>query len=161
MKTPIVISLFLVGIMLFSGCEYFGYNKPSSDAMAKEALKSIDWNQVDEYPSFPECDSLEIRAAKLCFEITLARQLYSALQDHGISVKQSLNDTVFVELLIQKTGDIEFVSAEKNNAVMSQIPMFDSILEKRIASLPQAYPASKRGVPVATKFKLPIVLKSE
>lgn len=145
----------------FQSCEYFGNNRVSKEAIVKEELESIDWNTVDGYPSFSSCENLSEVEAKHCFENTLTSFFYEALSNHPIKVSKSINDTVFVELLIDSDGTIKFLQAIKSDLVMEQIPDFDTIIQRSMESVPKAFPANKRATPVATKFKLPILLVVE
>lgn len=145
----------------FQSCKYFGNNSLSKEAIVKEELESIDWNTVDGYPSFPGCEKLSEAEAKNCFETTLTSFFHTALSNHPIKVSKPINDTVFVELLIDSEGVIKFLQAVKSELVKEQIPDFDLILQESIKSLPKALPANKRATPVATKFRLPVLLVVE
>lgn len=142
----------------FQSCQYFGNNRVSKEAIVREELESIDWNTVDGYPSFSSCENLSEIEAKHCFETTLTGFFYKALSNHPIKVSKPINDTVYVELLIDSDGTIKFLQANKSDLVKEQIPDFDTIIRKSIESIPKALPANKRATPVATKFRLPVLL---
>jgi hypothetical protein len=150
--------LFSVALCLQS-CEYLGYKKPSKEALVKQELAEIDWSTVDSYPSFPSCEPFTGQEAKNCFETTLTNALYEVLSTINIEVSQALNDTVYVEMLIDTSGNIHFLQAIKSNIIAEEIPQLDSVLSNGIASLPKVFPAHKRATPVATKFKLPVLLQ--
>jgi hypothetical protein len=50
--------LFLV-FLFFSSCQYFEKQVPSEKELLKKELKAINWKEVDEYPSFADCDKLD------------------------------------------------------------------------------------------------------
>ena len=61
-------------------CEYFNAKKTSSEAILKEELKTFNWNDVDEYPSFSICDSSATKQErKQCFENTLTKHISQIL----------------------------------------------------------------------------------
>ena len=47
----------LLCVLILSSCEYFNVKKTSSEAILKEELQTFNWNEVDAYPSFSDCDS--------------------------------------------------------------------------------------------------------
>ena len=67
-----------LGFLMLMSCQYFNVKKTSSDAILKEELQTFNWNEVDEYPSFPECDSAITKQEKkqyLFFSITYVQIL--------------------------------------------------------------------------------------
>ena len=44
--------------VLFVSCDYFENRKVNSKDIVTQELETIDWNAVDEYPSFSVCDSV-------------------------------------------------------------------------------------------------------
>ena len=50
---------------------------------------------------------------------------------------------------------------EIDSIVSRQLPEIASWLEQSVDSLPKIYPATKRGIPVVTTFRMPIVIQAE
>jgi hypothetical protein len=50
---------------------------------------------------------------------------------------------------------------DRNPDLLQENPEFETIVKGSLRSLPRLEPALKRGVPVATKFRIPLVLKTD
>lgn len=145
-------------VMLVS-CDYFKTKKVYPQDILEEELQAINWNDVDEYPTFATCDSAAVNSAKKeCFERTLHEFLSANLSQQNIVVTQDVNDTVVLKIYIDKDGGFMVKSIESRESTRNQIPKLDSILRSSFDSLPQIYPAIKRSQHVATEFSLPVVV---
>ncbi|MEY8850050.1 hypothetical protein AB9K26_14615 [Psychroserpens sp. XS_ASV72] len=151
--------VFLIGL---SSCEYFNKKKVYSEDLLEEELKTFNWNEVDDYPTFTSCDSTEGKAnKKQCFEQTLHSILNTNLSKYKIVVSEAVSDTVILKIVIDKDGELIVDKIESNAITKSQIPQLDSLLRKSLDSLPKIYPAIKRSQQVTTQFNLPVVIKIE
>ncbi|WP_292947992.1 hypothetical protein [Olleya sp. UBA1516] len=153
------IAVFLLCLMLAS-CQYFDVEKTSSEAILKKELKTFNWKEVDSYPSFKTCDTLQSKLdAKQCFETTLANHISSKLQEQTIIVSQDINDTILLSLLISEKGELVINAIEIDSVTTLEIPEIKNIITNSLDTLPTIYPAIKRGQQVKSQFKLPIVLR--
>ncbi|MEM5539142.1 hypothetical protein [Olleya sp. AS48] len=153
------IAVFLLCLMLAS-CQYFDVEKTSSEAILKKELKTFNWKEVDSYPSFKTCDTLQSKLdAKQCFETTLANHISSKLQEQTIIVSQDINDTILLSLLISEKGELVINAIEIDSITTLEIPEIKTIITNSLDTLPTIYPAIKRGQQVKSQFKLPIVLR--
>ena len=60
---------YLLLLLLCLGCQNFETKKISSDEIIQEELKEFNWQEVEVYPSFKECESFtETQEKKTCFE---------------------------------------------------------------------------------------------
>lgn len=142
-------------------CDFFNVKKTSTEAILKEELKSFNWNDVDEYPSFSSCDSIsEKQVQKQCFEITLTNHLLKNLSKENLIVKDDLNDTIFIDFKLSETGKMSILNIQSNQKIHEEIPEIDQLIRLSIESLPQIYPAIKRGQQVNTQFRLPVIIRS-
>ncbi len=73
---------------------------------------------------------------------------------------KKINDTIFVKLIIDKTGKVILNDIKSSEFIQQQIPKLDSLIADGISSLPKLKPAIKRDMPVTTQFSLPIVIKN-
>ena len=62
MRKIILILLFLA--LLFNSCQYFDKQVPSEQDLLQKELKSINWKEVDEFPSVVDCDKIENKQRK-------------------------------------------------------------------------------------------------
>lgn len=156
------ISVYLLLFLLATSCQWFDTEKISADTFYEEDLKAINWEDVDHYPGFKACESLsEKKAEKQCFEEQIQRHVYAAISSKDLKTHQDLDDTIWVGFTISNTGEISEVAISIDSLVEQQIPLLKSWLEESITDLPSMTPASKRGIPVVTQFKLPIVLTTK
>ncbi|GHA43104.1 hypothetical protein GCM10007103_25420 [Salinimicrobium marinum] len=155
-------ALFLLLIILISGCERFETKKISSEEILSEETRELNWHEVDQYPAFKECKEItEVEAAKTCFGNKVASYVYARLDAKQPVVSKALEDTLLLYLSISDRGVPAIDSVEIDTMVTHHLPEIKTWLRESIDSLPNIYPATKRGIPVATKFKMPIVIKAE
>lgn len=149
-------------MFLLVSCNYFEKNKMDADAIIQEELQTINWNEVDVYPSFENCDEVSSKAdKKFCFENTLLNHINQNLAKQVLVVSESINDTIFLTLNCSNTGKLTINNLRIKEETRQQIQNLDSIILSSFDSLPILYPAIKRSQPVATEFKLPIILKTD
>ncbi|MDT0558960.1 hypothetical protein RM697_09895 [Ichthyenterobacterium sp. W332] len=146
--------------MVLNSCQYFEKKKVYSQDIYEEELKTINWNDVDQYPAFENCESVTIKQdRKQCFETTLTQYINTYFSNQNIIVSHDINDTLYLKLEIDKAGTIDVYSIEADSLTRAHIPKLDSLVERNILALPKIYPAIKRGQEVNTEFLLPIVIK--
>lgn len=154
--------LLLVVFTTISGCDRFETKKISSEEILSAETKELNWKDVDQYPAFRECrDIMEVEAAKECFGNKVASYIYAGLEEKQPVVSESIEDTLLLYLSISEKGIPAIDSVHMDSLVPFHLPEIRSWLKESVDSLPTIYPASKRGIPVATKFRMPIVIKAE
>lgn len=141
-------------------CNYFNVKKTSSDAILKEELQTFNWNDVDEYPGFSQCDSISTKTArKSCFQNTLISHITNFLQKEVIVVTQDINDTIHLKFQVNRLGELALLHADIDSLTIQEIPNINRLLFKSIVALPEVFPAIKRNQPVTTEFNLPIIIQ--
>ena len=156
MKRLIAISIV---VLTLTSCDYFKTKKVYTEDILEEELQAINWNDVDEYPTFSTCDASATNLGKkACFERLLHEFLNANLSRQNIIVTEDVNDTVVLKIHIDKQGTFSIKEIISREFTRSQIPQLDSILRSSFDSLPQIYPAIKRSQHVATEFSLPVVV---
>jgi len=149
-------------IIMCCSCDKIVKKKVSSQDILQEELQSFNWNEVDVYPSFSNCDAAVSKdAKKVCFQNTITEYITSSISQENIIVSNTINETVVIEFSIDKTGIPEVMTIKGSDLLYHEIPDFDSLIFKTIDSLPKIFPATKRGQQVTTQFKLPIAIKVE
>lgn len=141
-------------------CDYFEKRKVYTEDLLEEELQTFNWNDVDEYPSFDACNNVTDKAAKkMCFENTIRTILNSNLAKHQILISNDLQDTITLELIIDKSGVLKVDNIQFSEKTNMLIPNLDSLLRESINPMPKIYPAIKRSQQVTTKFTLPIIIQ--
>ena len=153
---------YLLLLLLCLGCQNFETKKISSDEIIKEELKEFNWQEVEVYPSFKECESFtETQEKKTCFEKQLTLKIYQSLQHKKVVLSDSIQEKMMLFISINSEGRPELDSLETSALIQDKLPQMKSWLEESIHQLPKIYPARKRGIPVKASFKLPLVIASE
>lgn len=155
----VVKRLAILFLFLSVSCNYFETKKLSSQEIAKETLQSINWNDVDEYPSFSSCDAVSGKTErKQCFESTILSHVNTYLAQQHIVVSEDVADTIQMKLRVDREGKLTVLRIEANKNTRIVIRKIDSLLEESIATLPKIFPAIKRNQQVTTEFVLPVVV---
>ncbi|MGC1632259.1 MAG: hypothetical protein WA749_09140, partial [Gelidibacter sp.] len=77
--------LLLVFFIILTSCDYFQSKKVSTEQLLEEEMQAINWNDVDDYPTFADCDSVFThQEKKACFENHLYELLTSHLEHQKI-----------------------------------------------------------------------------
>lgn len=133
--------------------------KTSSDIIYNEEVKAINWDAVDEYPTFLKCKEKSSQALRQkCFQTTLTNHILKSLEVKAIKVSQPIQDTIIVDFEISELGRLGLKKIAVSELVDDQIPEIDAYIIKSLKTLPPILPALKRGQQVKTQFKLPIVI---
>jgi len=145
--------------VLFASCEDLNVKKTSSEEILNEELQTFKWNEVDVYPTFSSCDSSSTKKHKKdCFVSVLNNHVSNYLARQHFVVNEDINDTLLIEFIISDKGDAIISNIQINEATIKQLPQIEDVLIKSLDSLPQIYPALKRGQQVNSQFTLPVVI---
>lgn len=156
------ITLLLLLFPFLVGCDYFETRKISSEEVLDQETRTLNWKEVDEYPAFENCKNItELQKARDCFETTISRSIYAHLEKQEPVVTEAIDDTVVLYLKVEKTGRPAIDSILVDTTVTNQLPDIKLWLQQSVDSLPRIYPASKRGIPVSSTYRMPIVIRAE
>lgn len=153
-------ALFLV-FFCFS-CQFLEKKVPSEQDLLNKEMKEINWNEVDEYPSVNDCEKLsDAKQRKQCFFDFITATIQQKLAVDTLSTLFPKLDTIEVKVTILPNSEMEFEPQFPKDSVAYDTIKIDSILRVRLVDFPKVNPAIKRGIPVKTKFVLPVIIKSE
>ncbi|WP_339920484.1 hypothetical protein [uncultured Flavobacterium sp.] len=153
---------FILVFLLFNSCQYFEKQVPSEKELLQKELKAINWKEVDEYPSFVDCDNLDNKSKReLCFFEYLTELIQQKLSSDTLSILYPELDTIEVKVTIFPNAKMKFEPQFPRDSVAYDTIKIDSILHARLVDFPKVNPAIKRGIPVKTQFILPVILKVE
>jgi hypothetical protein len=128
----------------------------------EKQLKEINWNEVDEYPSVANCEKLtDETQRKQCFFEFLTTTIQQKLAVDTLSTLFPKLDTIEVKVTVFPNSTMEFEPQFPKDSVAYDTIKIDSILRIRLVNFPKVNPAIKRGIPVKTKFVLPVIIKTE
>jgi len=151
-------------LILFSitstSCEYLSFKKPVKNKLP--IVDSIDFSKVDDFPVFPECDSIPSQEKqRICFQLEMSKHIYHSLNQLDINAKTEFNDTIIVKIIVDNLGKTKLSSIQKTENIAENLPKLDSIIKAGLLELPVLQPAIKRGIPVSAEFSLPILIKTD
>ena len=147
--------------MTVGSCNWFTSSEKQTRQLVESEMQSIDWNEVDHFPLFEDCTETTSKPEQRnCFEKTLVMHLSMALQDHQFKADQTFSDTLYVDFLVDNKGGIAVVSIEENRDFNRANPEFERIISGSLRSLPRLQPALKRGIPVASRFRIPLAIQT-
>ncbi|MFS4493248.1 hypothetical protein [Maribacter sp. 2308TA10-17] len=155
--------LFTILILcVFTSCSLFESTEKKTQKLVEKELLQIDWTDVDDYPLFSDCDETVSKTLqKSCFEQKIILHLSADLQEFRLTSQKEIEDVIFLDFVIENTGDISIVEIENKEIFGSQMADFNARIERSLKSLPRIEPALKRGIPVSAKFRIPIFLNSK
>jgi hypothetical protein len=154
------IALYLVSLCF--SCQYFEKKVPNEKELLDKQLKEINWNEVDEYPSVADCEKLtDATQRKQCFFEFLTATIQQKLAVDTLSTLFPKLDTIEVKVTVFPNSIMEFEPQFPKDSVAYDTIKIDSILRVRLVNFPKVNPAIKRGIPVKTKFVLPVIIKTE
>ena len=148
-------------VLALTSCEYFNAKKTTPEAILKEELQSFNWNDVDVYPSFSVCDSIDSKSEKTaCFTEILTNHILDYLQNKSIVVTHDVSDTINLKFQVSETGVLSLLNIETDSLILKEIPNIGALIYSSLDSLPKVFPAIKRGQQVKTEFELPVVIQA-
>ena len=149
-------------LLVFSSCQYFEKQVPSEKELLQKELKSINWKEVDEYPSLVDCESVtDKKQQQQCFFERLTQLIQEKLSVDTLAALYPELDTIEVKVTVFPNATLPFEPQFLKDSVAYDTIKIDSILRARLVGFPKVNPAIKRGIPVKTQFILPVILKVE
>lgn len=155
------LSIFLM-LSLLAACNWSASREEKTQELVSQEIQSIDWEDVDKYPLFADCDeTVSKQEQKSCFMETLLLHFSTTLQESEFVLHEEVKDTIFIDFVMEDTGSITLMDIHNDEALRKQLPDFEKRIKKSLGNLPKIEPALKRGIPVSAKFRIPIVLSSQ
>ena len=154
--------LFLVTVLFFNSCQYFEKQVPSEKELLQKELKSINWKEVDEFPSVADCEKIaDKKLRQHCFFEKMAQLIQEKLDVDSLSILYPELDTIEVKVTVFPNATMKFEPQFPKDSVAYDTTKIDSVLQARLVDFPKVNPAIKRGVPVKTQFILPVIIKEK
>jgi hypothetical protein len=160
MKKTIQLLFLLLAIQ---SCQYFEKQVPDEKELLEQELKKINWDEVDEFPSVLQCDTIKDAAIKKqCFFDYMAQTIQERIGIDTLRIEYPEIDTINVKITINTDSSLQFETQYTNDSIaLADKTKIDSILMSRLSDFPKVEPAIKRGVKVKTQFVLPVIIKME
>ena len=151
------VSSFLFLFIFITSCDNFSFSKNKNMQLLDTI---VNFSSVDTSPSFKVCDSIIDKQKKTnCFRTTIHQKIGVELQKHQFVIRDSISEIVYVDLLITSKGKIVLEAMDSSEEIKIKLPKLDSVLRISVDKIPNVYAAIKRGIPVTTKYRLPIKIQ--
>jgi len=155
-----ILALLFLGLS-FTSCDYFSSTSSTSKSNIQVLDTVVDFTSVDVYPIFSDCENYaENTNQKQCFEETLTNLLSDSLLKNDFKVKEEVNDTTLIDILIDNSGKVSVVKINSSESIKKQLPKLDTIIKQSVAEFPTIKPAVKRGIFVNSQYRLAIVIET-
>ena len=150
-------------LLVIQSCQYFEKQVPDEKELLEQELKKINWDEVDEFPSVLQCDTIKDAAIKKqCFFDYMAQTIQERIGIDTLRIEYPKIDTINVKITINTDSSLQFETQYTNDSIaLADKTKIDSILMSRLSDFPKVEPAIKRGVKVKTQFVLPVIIKME
>ena len=126
--------------------------------MAAERFEALG-KELDENPSFKECEDIATKDEKLkSFTGNLSKLYQEMLNSQKLAIGDALSDTVKVTLLINNEGMISVKEVEMSEKTKELLPSLEDLLRSETEKFPPIIPAKKNQVNVSSEFVLPLVI---
>src|SRR5690554_690519 len=155
-------SLRILLLLFITSCSFLEKERITSETILEEELKSINWNEVDVYPVFPNCsETLQKQEQIDCFTTTLTAYIENYLKSKELLSKDKFSVTIPLNLLVDEKGQISIKNKISDETILNSLPEINQWLAEVVAELSKTHPALKRGIPVKTEFVLPLIIQTE
>jgi hypothetical protein len=150
-------------LLVIQSCQYFEKQVPDEKELLEQELKKINWDEVDEFPSVLQCDTIkDAEIKKQCFFDYMAQTIQERIGIDTLRIEYPKIDTINVKITINTDSSLQFETQYTNDSIaLADKTKIDSILMSRLSDFPKVEPAIKRGVKVKTQFVLPVIIKME
>ena len=144
-----------------TSCGWITSKEKKTQELVQKELQEIDFDEVDSYPLFENCDeTLTREGQRECFEQQVLSNCSLILNQYEFVLGANTSKNVYVDFLVDQDGKVSVLNIEKDESIDKQMPEFNQLITQGLEDLPPLAPALKRGIPVKAKFRIPIVLTS-
>ena len=109
-------------LLVIQSCQYFDKQVPDEKELLEQELKKINWDEVDEFPSVLQCDTIkDVEIKRQCFFDYLAQTIQERI---GIDTLQMLYpemDTIEVKVTINPDASLQFEPQFSKDSLQVQI----------------------------------------
>jgi len=120
----------------------------------------IDFSTVDVSPSFKACETLLENEKTECFRSNIRQKFTGALRSYTLMTDKTIDENLNVILFIDKQGEMSLKEIQSSQLLLETLPELSKSIKEVIVSMPKLYPATKRGIPVATEYNMPIRIRT-
>ncbi|GGB69559.1 hypothetical protein GCM10007424_06910 [Flavobacterium suaedae] len=143
-------------------CKWFDTKAPDEQELLEQRLNEINLREVSSYPSIAGCDALmDKNERKECFLSTMAALIQKKLTADTLIVEYAEADTIKVEVTVFPDATLNFEPKFETDSTAYDTTAVYRVIKSSLVNFPEIEPAQKEGIPVTTKFTLPVVINIE
>lgn len=129
---------FFIVCIFFNSCQYFEKKVPSEKELLQKELKSINWKEVDEYPTVSDCETItDKKERQKCFFDVMSQLIQQKLDVDSLSILYPDLDTIQVKVTIFPNSKMKFEPQFQKDSVAYDTIRIDSILHARLVDFPK------------------------
>lgn len=156
---------YLLTFLLFcsvASCQWFDSKAPDEQELLEQRLNEINLKEVSSYPSIAGCDAvMDKNERKECFLATMATLIQEKLTRDTLIVEYPEADTIKVEVTVFPDATLNFEPKFEVDSITYDTTAVYRAIKNSLTNFPDVEPAQKEGIPVTTKFTLPVVINVE
>jgi len=153
---------YVMALCVLTSCKWFQSAEKRTEDRVQEQLLDIDWNDVDTYPLFEECEeNVSKEAQRNCFTEQMMGYFSQVFKDAKFIVEEDIDQTLYVDFKIDEHGFISVLEIGQNEEINTLLPNFNEEVSQRLNDLTTVAPALKHATPVSMKFRLPLQLNTQ
>jgi len=152
--------VYIIIYVIFCSCSQWETKKISKEKFFQEAWQTITINEVDTYPSFEQCSELEEKIRqRACFENGVHHKFQEHLSQYPIVSQNTFTDSLHIYCMVSEKGIFCIDSIQISPQLQNTLPQIELWIYEGLKTIPEVIPATKRGIPVNMRFKVPVVFQ--
>ncbi len=151
----LAIVILTVAVSIIS-CKSDAVKQQEATQIAQERFTDVDTTTVDVYPQFENCDELDTTPD--CFYRTLKDLVQSRLTLDSLQLEIQQQDSLVAQFTVSRGGVISFDHITHCAQHLNK-EQLEVVFARQLNQLPIIDSALKQGIPVASSYILPIIVK--
>ena len=131
------------------------------EALVKEEMSQINWEEVDSYPLGIDCDEMLSKPLqKKCFQEQVSRFFREAVDDFDADAAHLRGKRFVFTFEVDQDGLVTCLDdIYEAQSIETDVIALHDHLKKSCEDLIFNTPATKKGIPVKMRFQIPIIFK--
>jgi hypothetical protein len=126
-------------LLAIQSCQYFEKQVPDEKELLEQELKKINWDEVDEFPSVLQCDTIkDAEIKRQCFFDYMAQTIQERIEIDTLRFEYPEIDTINVKITVNPDSSLQFETQYPNDSIaLADKTKIDSILTSRLSDFPK------------------------
>ena len=137
-------------------CKTETQKNEEATSQAIERYENLDKASVDVFPQFKECNELD--STSNCFYKNMHQLIQKRLSSDTLLMEIKQKDSLVAAFTVTEKGQIQYDSIAYCAHHLDR-KFMDSTIQSKLMQLPKIDSALKQGIPVASSYLVPIVVR--